>query len=55
MKEVLNGMEGVMNHKVLILFDNHHLSLPAVTLQGVWAFGLRYINTMNELTRIDNQ
>ena len=35
MIKVLNGMEAVMNHKVFILFDNHYLSLPAVTLQGV--------------------
>ena len=39
MKKVLNGMKAVMNHKVFILFDNHHLSLPAVTLQGVWVVG----------------
>jgi hypothetical protein len=39
MKKVLNGMEAVMNHKVFTLFENNHLSLPAVTLQGVWVVG----------------
>jgi len=40
MIKVLNGMEAVMNQKVFILFNNHHLSFPAVTLQGVvWVVG----------------
>jgi len=42
-------------HRVLILSDNYHVSLPAATLPSVWVIWLvGYSNTINKLTGSGN-